>query len=96
MTDTSWKTAITQIEPNHVRLRGYDIGQLMGRIGFGSAVYLILRGELPDEKVGRLMDAILVSSIDHGVTPPSTLAARNVASTGGGLSGAAASGILSF
>ena len=96
MTDTSWKTAITQIEPNHVRLRGYDIGQLMGRIGFGSAVYLILRGELPDEKVGRLMDAILVSSIDHGVTPPSTLAARNVASTGGGLSGAAAAGILSI
>jgi len=32
------------------------------------------------------MDAILVSSIDHGATPPSCLAARTVASTGASLS----------
>ncbi len=95
-TPGSWKTAITQIEPNHVRVRGYDIGRLMGSVGFGAAVYLILRGELPDEKTARLMDAILVSSIDHGVTPPSALAARTVASTGGSLSSAVAAGILAI
>jgi citrate synthase len=95
-TDTDWKTAITDIEPNHVRVRGYDIGELMGRVSFGAAVYLILRGELPDEKTGRLMDAILVSSIDHGATPPSTLAARTVASTGGAMSQSVAAGILSI
>ena len=94
--DTAWKTAITGIEPNHVRVRGYDIGELMGRVSFGAAVYLILRGELPDEKTGRLMDAILVSSIDHGATPPSTLAARTVASTGGAMSQSVAAGILSI
>ncbi|MHC4140568.1 MAG: citryl-CoA lyase [Planctomycetota bacterium] len=95
-TDTDWKTAITDIEPNHVRVRGYDIGELMGQVSFGAAVYLILRGELPDEKTGRLMDAILVSSIDHGATPPSTLAARTVASTGGAMSQSVAAGILSI
>ena len=95
-TDTTWKTAITQIEPNHVRVRGYDIGELMGRIGFGSAVYLILRGELPHERIGRLLEAVLVSSIDHGVTPPSALTARTVASTGGTLGSAVAAGILSI
>jgi citrate synthase len=94
--DTAWKTAITGIEPNHVRVRGYDIDQLMGRVSVGAAVYLILRGELPDEKTGRLMDAILVSSIDHGAMPPSTLAARTVASTGGALAQAVAAGILSI
>ncbi|MHC4413870.1 MAG: citryl-CoA lyase [Planctomycetota bacterium] len=94
--DTSWNTAITQIEPNHVRVRGYDIGRLMGRIGFGSAVYLILRGELPGEKIGRLMEALLVASIDHGVTPPSAVAARTIASTGAGLGAAVAGGILSI
>ncbi len=96
MGEAAWKTAITEIEPNHVRVLGYDIGQLMGRVGFGAAVYLLFRGELPDEKTAALMEAILVSSIDHGVTPPSALAARTVASTGGSLSAAVAAGILSI
>jgi len=88
-----WPTAITKIEPNSVRVRGYDVAELMGRVSFGSVVYLILTGELPDEAIGRLMDAILVSSVDHGATPPSALAARTVASTGGSLSQAVAGGV---
>ncbi len=94
--EESWSQAITDVQPNHVRVRGYDIGQLMGRVGFGAAVYLILRGEMPGPEIGRLMDAILVSSIDHGATPPSTLAARTVVSTGGSLGAAVAAGILSI
>ncbi|MGH7177288.1 MAG: citryl-CoA lyase, partial [Tepidisphaeraceae bacterium] len=69
----AWKTAITHIAPNRVAVRGQDIAKLMGGISFGAAVYLILKGELPDERIGKLMDAILVSSIDHGATPPSAL-----------------------
>ncbi|MEZ6243206.1 MAG: citrate/2-methylcitrate synthase [Phycisphaerales bacterium] len=95
MTD-AWETKITQIKPNEVRVRGYDIAELMGRVSFGGAVYLILMGELPDEKTGRLMDAIVVSSIDHGATPPSCLAARTVASTGASLSQSVAAGIMSI
>lgn len=91
-----WNTGITRIEPNHVAVRGYDIAELMGRIGFGSAVYLILRGELPGEKVGKLMDAILVASIDHGATPPSALACRTVASTGATLSASVAAGLMAI
>ena len=97
MSDTNpnaWTTAITQIEPNHVRVRGYDIAELMGNVSFGAMVYLILRGELPDEKTGRLMDAIICAGIDHGATPPSALAARTVASTGANLSAAVAAGIM--
>lgn len=92
----AWKTAITKIEPNRVAVRGRDIASLMGSVSFGAAVYLILRGELPSDKVGRLMDAILVSSIDHGATPPSVLAARTVASTGASLSASVAAGISSI
>jgi succinyl-CoA synthetase alpha subunit len=91
-----WSTAITKIEPNKVMVRGHDIADLMGRVSFGAAVYLILKGELPDERVGKLMDAILVASIDHGATPPSALAARTVASTGASLSAAVAAGIMSI
>ena len=96
MSESGWTTGITQIKPNEVRLRGYDIADLMGQVSFGSAVYLVLRGELPDAKVGRLVDAILVSSIDHGVTPPSVQAARTVATTRAGLGPAVAAGILSI
>src|SRR5437764_8137041 len=42
------------------------------------------------------MDGILVSSIDHGTTPPSALAARTTASTGASLSAAVAAGIMSI
>jgi citrate synthase len=39
---------------------------------------------------------VLVSSLDHGVTPPSTLAARNVATSGAPLKDCVAAGILAF
>src|SRR5438270_5809449 len=92
----TWTTAITRVEPNRLRVRGYDIAELMGRVSFGAAVYLILTGELPSPAIARLMDAILVASIDHGATPPSALAARTVASTGASLSASVAAGIMSI
>src|SRR5438034_854516 len=91
-----WHSAITRIQPNKVAVRGYDIAELMGRVSFGAAVYLILTGELPSPAVARLMDAILVSSIDHGATPPSALSARTVASTGATLSASVAAGVMSI
>lgn len=91
-----WPTAITKIEPNRVGVRGYDIASLMGSSSFGEAVYLILMGRPCGKRIGRLMDAILVSSIDHGATPPSALAARTVASTGASLSQSVAAGIMSI
>src|SRR6266851_1602540 len=91
-----WNTAVTRVEPNRVAVRGYDIAELMGRASFGAAVHLILTGELPSPAIGRLMDAILVSSIDHGATPPSALSARTLASTGATLSASVAAGIMSI
>jgi len=96
MSELHWKTAITKIEPNKIFLRGYPLHELMGRITFSQAIYLALKGELPSEKVGKLIDAILVSSIDHGATPPSVLAARTVASTGADLNSAISAGILAI
>jgi citrate synthase len=46
--------------------------------------------------VGRLIDAIFVSSVDHGASPPSVLAARTVASTGSELNASIAAGILAI
>src|ERR1700681_2358025 len=91
-----WPTSLTQIEPNKILVRGYPLDEMMGRLGFAEAVYLLLMGELPTPAIGRMFGAILVSSIDHGVTPPSTLAARNVATSGAPLKDCVAAGILAF
>lgn len=95
-TDRRWRTSITQIEPNKILIRGYPVDELMGRLSFAEAIYLTLIGELPTPAIGRMMSAVLVSSLDHGATPPSTLAARNVATTGAPMRASVASGILAF
>jgi citrate synthase len=92
----SWNTGLTSISPNRILVRGYRLDDLMGRVNFGEGLYLLLTGELPTPSIGRLMDAMLVSFIDHGVTPPSTLAARNAATTGSSIRGAVAAGVLGF
>src|SRR4030081_1295273 len=91
-----WQTALTSIAPNQILVRGYALDEMMGRLSFADAVYLLLMGELPTPAIGRMLNAVLVSSIDHGVTPPSTLAARNVATSGAPLKDCVAAGILGF
>jgi citrate synthase len=94
MVEKEWMTAITSVAPNEIRVRGYRLEELMGRISFGDATYLVVRGQLPSPAVGGLIEAVLVASIDHGVTPPSTLAVRNAASTGAPLNACIAAGAL--
>ena len=94
--DAKWRTALTFIEPNKILVRGYPLDEIMGRLTFGETIYLLLMGECPTPGIGRLMEAMLVSFIDHGATPPSTLAARNTATTGAPLRACVAAGILGF
>jgi len=96
MNPDAFNTAITYTAPNEIRLRGYAIEELMGNVDFGQAIYLLLRGELPSPPVGRLITAILVSSIDHGPSAPSVLGARTAASTGAPLNACVAAGVLNI
>ncbi len=96
MSDLAWKSAITKVEPNKLLIRGYRLDELMGNVSYAQMVYLLFKGELPSPKVGKLIEAILVSSVDHGTTPPSVLSALTVASTGAPLNAAVAAGILSI
>jgi citrate synthase len=94
--DERWRTALTCIEPNKIIVRGYPLDEMMGRLTFGEAIYLLLMGDLPSPSIASLMEAMLVSFIDHGATPPSTLAARNTATTGAPLRACVAAGVLGF
>jgi citrate synthase len=95
-TSDRWQTTLTSTAPNQVLVRGFPLDEMMGRLSFAEAVYLLLMGELPTAAIGRMLNAVLISSIDHGVTPPSTLTARTVATSGAPLKDCVAAGILAF
>jgi len=92
----SWNSKITKVEPNHLVTRGYRQEDLIGKVPFSHVVYLLLKGVLPSPAQGTMIDAILTACIDHGVTPPSAIAARTVASGGVPLPTAVAAGVLAI
>ena len=94
MAEDTWKTSITDIGPGKIRVRGFAITDIMEKLSYAEAVYLILKGELPSKAEAALMNAILVSSIDHGSSPPSVLGTRTVMSGGNSLNAALAGGVL--
>lgn len=96
MNQEKWKTYISEIKPGEIRVRGYNITDLMEKLTFAQAVFLLLKGEIPTPEESKMMEAILVSSIDHGVTPPSVLGTRTVVSGGNPLNAAVAGGVLTI
>ncbi len=94
MSEEKWKTGITDIGPGKINVRGYRITDIMEKLSYAEAVYLILKGELPSKAEAALMNAILVASIDHGASPPSVLGSRTVMSGGNSLNAAIAGGVL--
>jgi citrate synthase len=91
-----WKTSITQLEAGKIWVRGYELAELMRNCSFADIVLLVMTGKMPALNQKRLMEAILVSCCDQGPYPPSTNAARFVASCGVPLQAAVAAGMLAF
>lgn len=88
-----WTTAIIDIEPGRIAMRGYPIEQLIGRVGFPQMVWLMLRGELPSGAQAALLEAAMVAGVDHGPHAPSIAISRMAVSCGLPLNGAMASAI---
>jgi citryl-CoA lyase len=96
MADSHWSTKLSYTSEDGIIIRGYDLIQLIGVVPFPSVLYLLFKGELPEPKVAKLIDALMVASIDHGPGAPSVLAARTAASGGAPLGAAAAAGLLTL
>jgi citrate synthase len=88
-----WSTSIIDMKPGSIRIRGYAIEELIGRIGFAEMVYLMTRGELPHPAAAKLLEAALVAAVDHGPQAPSIAAARMAMTCGVGINNAMASAI---
>jgi len=88
-----WDTAITDIAPGTIRIRGYAIEDLIGTISFPAMIWLMLRGELPSKRQADLLGAVLVAGVDHGPQAPSIAIARMAMSCGVDLNSAMASAV---
>jgi len=88
-----WRTSIIEMTPGVIRYRGYPIQDLIGHISFAEMIWLMTRGELPSQAQGRLLDAALMSAVDHGPQAPSIAIARMAATCGVGLNNAMASAV---
>ncbi|WP_019607519.1 citryl-CoA lyase [Nocardiopsis sp. CNS-639] len=88
-----WRTGLIRIAPGEIEPGGYPVQELIGRVSFVDTVWLMLRGELPDPRRSRLLEAALVAAVDHGPQAPSIAAARMAASCGVGLNNAVATGV---
>lgn len=90
------KTSLSWVEAEKITLRGYPVEDLIGNRSYGEVLFLMLLGHLPTQEQAKMLEAIIISVIDHGVKPPSTIAAVTVANTGASLNSAVAAGILAI
>src|SRR5262245_66376246 len=76
----AWRTAIVDAGPDHIRVRGRDVLELMRASTFTDLIFLLHHERTPTAAERRLFDAILIGSADHGAGAPSCAAARLAAS----------------
>ena len=88
-----WSTGIIEMRPGMIRLRGYEIQDLIGKISFPAMIWLMLRGDLPSEQEAELLGIALAAAVDHGPQAPSIAIARMAATCGVGINSAMASAI---
>ena len=93
---TDWlHTDIGATTAETITVRGHDLaGELMGQVTFTELAFLLVQGRRPTAGQTTLLDAVLVSLADHGLTP--TVLAARLTYTGApeSLQGSVAAGLL--
>jgi citrate synthase len=88
------KTHMSQASPDRVEVRGRDLTELMGTLGFTEYFHLLLTGREPTEQQRFFLDLVLVSIAEHGMMPTNVAARMTLAADPHSLQGAVAAGIL--
>ncbi|WP_420585489.1 citryl-CoA lyase [Ruegeria sp.] len=88
-----WSTAIIDMEPGRIHLRGEPIQDLIGTLSFAEMIWFIVRGDRPSPAQAHLFEAALVAAVDHGPQAPSIATARMAVTCGLPLNNAMASAV---
>ena len=89
------RTSVGTSDADSITVMGRDVAsELMGRVTLTELAFLLVRRRMPSQGETRMLDAVLVSLADHGLTP--TVLAARLTYTGApeSLQGAIASGLL--
>ncbi|MCX6779904.1 MAG: citryl-CoA lyase [Candidatus Magasanikbacteria bacterium] len=91
-----WETAITNINKGQEVIRGKKLSGLIKSSTFTETIFLIWQGRMPKPAETKMLDALLVSAIDHGTGTASAMTARIVSSAKNSLHTSLAAGILAM
>ncbi len=70
--DMGWST------PDKITVRGFDLTKdLLGKIDLGAMAFLEITGRVPDAREADVFNALLITLVEHGMTPQA-IAARMV------------------
>jgi citrate synthase len=86
---------ISRLDGPYIFVRDRELtNELMGHLSFTQMIYLTLTGRGADANQERVLDAVLVSLVDHGVTGSSLAARMTYRSAPDALQAAVAAGLL--
>lgn len=87
--ELAWST------PDRIVVRGKDLpGEILGHLNLGDMAFLELTGRTPDAKESKLFNAMVVTLVEHGVTPSALAARLTYLGAPEALQGAVAAGLL--
>src|ERR671910_2792089 len=92
---SEFRTSIGTSDADSITVMGRDVaGELMGSVTLTELTFLMVQRRMPSPEETRLLDAVLVSLADHGLTP--TVLAARLTHTGApeSIQGAIAAGLL--
>jgi citrate synthase len=75
-----WTTRISHAESGRISVRGYPVEELIEKLTYTQSAFLVLTGEVPDEREAALFDLALRSGMDQQFISAAVGAARFTAS----------------
>lgn len=94
-TKKPWRTAISNYDEGTITIGGYRVKDMMRHLDFGGAMFVLCQQRVPSAAEAKLLNALMISVVDHGIVAPSAIA-RIIAASGVPLQACAAAGILSI
>jgi citrate synthase len=95
MVNTPSTTGICGYDPDTVSIRGKDlVTELMGKVGFTQMILFQLTGRVPEPRQVTILDAVLVTIMEHGLVPSAVVARLTHYGAPESVQGAIAAGLL--
>lgn len=94
--DLTFSTAISGHTDRDIELRGVPLTELIAEANFVATLFLSLTGRRPTVPEEKVLNALLVAAIDHGIEPSSGFVPRVVAASGNSILTCMAASLLAL